>query len=458
MNFLTTSIAALGKGAGLEKLPMPDPQRDRKPWIEYCTRDVEILQASFERYMAFVAEHDLGHLALTGPGQAMAAFRHRFMGERLVLHSRQRLAGIERSMYHGGRTEAFYIGDVPESPIWYLDVNSMYPHVMKTGSYPCEFVGEVHDPSKSDLTTGFKRFEVGADVTLEIPEPAVPYVSDRLLFPVGRFRTVLPGPEFRYCYERGWVKRTHIMYVYRRGHPFTSYVEYFYDHRKRFEAGGDDPQAWLCKLMLNSLYGKFGQRNPDYEIMANAEGWEDGVYYTVSSATMRREIRVVIGDKVWIRAGDHPSQFTFYPMAAWVTSYARVLLWDLIKEAGREHTYYVDTDSVFVDRVGFDRVSGRIAPGALGALDIKQTGQALEIRGAKDYTLDSVDRIKGVPRSAQRLPDGSYQFWTFDRVRTRLRHGAPDEIVQRTVTKRLRREYEKGVVGDDGWVSPFELV
>ena len=205
--YLTTSIEALGKRVGLAKLPMPAPEGSTSEWSSYCNRDVQILQNSFEAYMQFVDSNDLGKLGLTGPSQAIAAYRHRFMGEKLVLHRIPGLIQSERLMYHGGRTEAFFIGEAPADMIHYLDVNSMYPYVMKEKEYPCEFLGVEMDPSRMLISQAMRKFEVGADVTINIPEPAVPHVTDKLLFPTGRFRSTMAGPEFRYCYDRGWCER-----------------------------------------------------------------------------------------------------------------------------------------------------------------------------------------------------------------------------------------------------------
>ncbi|GAG18978.1 unnamed protein product, partial [marine sediment metagenome] len=256
---------------------------------------------------------------------------------------------------------------------------------------------------------------------------------------IGQFRSVLAGPEFHYCYERGWCKRIHKLYLYRRGRPFIDYVDFFWERRQHFKQSGDEVHEWMCKLLHNSLYGKFGQRNPEYETSDNAGGIDDGIYYTINAESLTREIRLVIGDRIWIKSGDYPSNHTFYPLAAWVTSHARVYLWDLIKQGGSGNVYYCDTDSLFVNRSGYANLHSVLASDTLGALSIKETGRSLSIRGAKDYSLDQEDRIKGVPRTAERLPNrrtletlpghttptpvalgsgaATYRYQTFEKVR-----------------------------------------
>ncbi|GAI52752.1 unnamed protein product, partial [marine sediment metagenome] len=44
------------------------------------------------------------------------------------------------------------------------------------------------------------------------------------------------------------------------------------------------------------------------------------------------------------------------------------------------------------------------------------------------------------------------------RFRTALKKGDVDNVEEKTVTKHLTRDYNKGVVRADGWVDPYELI
>lgn len=457
LGFMRRSLVALGKVVGLTKGTMPHPAESDAVWRVYCQRDVAVLKLAFERYMEFVRDEDLGKLALTGPGQALAAYRHRFMGERIVIHRAPLPMQTELASYHGGRVEAFYLGKVPASPVTYLDVNSMYADVMQTTSQPVQLLGRYTDPTPGRVREGLSRYEILCDCTVKLDVPAVPFVDGKLLFPVGRFRTVLAGPEFRLCHDRGYVDRVHVMQVYRRGHPFGGYVDHFWSARKAAQASGDETFGWFNKLLLNSLYGKFGQRNPSYTTHPANRGEQTGLQTVLSTATGRRESRLVFGGKVWLKTGDEPASHSFYAISSWITSAARVKLWLLIEKAGRDHVYYCDTDSLFVDNEGKRRLTEDIAAGVLGALDVREVGKSLTIHGLKDYSLDGSRTTKGIPDKAIEDSAGEFHYTTFDHLRTRLRQGAPDEIRQRTVTKRLTREYTKGRRTPSGAVEPLRV-
>jgi len=457
LGYMRRSLKVIGKKVGLEKLPMPSQGDSPGKWLTYCTRDVEVLKQAFESFMRFVSEHNLGRFSFTGPGQALGAYRHRFMSEKLVLHRVPLLIEAERASYHGGRTEAFYIGTVPQSPIYYLDVVSMYASVMKDEYYPCELLGRVVNPTRREVKQALQRVEVLATCQVDLPEAALPYIGERLTFPIGRFETVLPGPEFRYCYERGYVKNVSQIVCYRRGQPFGEYVDYFWGLRKRAKDEGDETTEWMSKLFLNAFYGKWGQRNPTYEVRKASHGEPIGIQTVISSVDGRRESRLCMGGKIWIKTGDDLTSHTSYPLASWITSAARVKLWKLATKAGLDHVYYCDTDSLFVDQTGYNNLLSDIQPGVLGKVEVKEIGKELTILGAKDYKLDGSVRIKGVPEKSIQLDTNTFEYVTFEGVRTRLRKDHVGKVVQTTVKKVLAREYEKGIVQDDGWVTPFYL-
>lgn len=457
VGYMRASLKTIGKKIGLEKLPMPKQGDSEDRWLTYCVRDVEVLKQAFESYMGFVRENDLGRFSFTGPGQTLAAYRHRFMCEKLVLHRVEALLETERASYHGGRTEAFYIGTVPASPIYYLDVTSMYGSVMQENTFPCELLGRIRNPTPSQVRQAVKRFEVLATCSVDLPDPVLPHLGERLIFPIGRFETVLAGPEFVYCYERGYVRSVSEMICYRRGRPFTEYVDYFWGLRLKAKREGDEVSEWLCKLFQNAFYGKWGQRNPTYEVKAADHGEPTGIQTVISSVDGRRESRLCMGGKIWIKTGEKLANHSSYPLASWITSAARVKLWELIVKGGRDHVYYCDTDSIFVDDRGYSRLQPYLRSDCLGYLDTKEVGKELTIHGAKDYKLDGSVRIKGVPKKAVEIEPNTYRYDSFEGLKTRLHKGHVGMIPQIEVTKVLARDYQKGEVEDSGWVEPFRL-
>jgi len=455
LSLFRSSVERLGERVGIPKLKMPDPAEPDSVWEEYCKRDVEVLKLTVERFMEYLVEYDLGSLCLTMPSQALTTYRHKFCQGDVVIHHFSELQRIEREAYYGGRTEAFFIGEVPKSPIWYLDVRGMYAWILRDKELPIRFVCKVNSPTTRDVNQFLRGKMVIARVRVKLPWPCLPFRCEKVIFPVGEFDVTIPDPEFRYVWEMGWVKKVYFLLVYDKSRPFAPYAEYFCEEREKAKSAGDKFWDKSTKLYLNSLYGKFGQMNPIYKVVDCPYRNIFGVEEMVSTATGKVSLQMTFAGKTWVKIGEEPAWWTFFPICATVTSYARMRLWELIIKAGRDHVFYCDTDSVFVDRTGFERLKGELEKEGIGALEVEGVEDKMRIYGAKDYEFGSKRVLKGVPLASQEIDEGTYAFISFRRFRTRLRSGDFEALWQETKIRSRQGEYDKGIVTPSGWVEPY---
>ena len=79
----------------------------------------------------------------------------------------------------------------------------------------------------------------------------------------------------------------------------------------------------------------------------------------------------------------------------------------------------------------------------------------ITIYGAKDYMFDTKTKIKGIRKNALYLGDGRYEQERWSSLRGMLREGIVDRPLTKRIRKWLRREYEKGMVQENGRVVPF---
>jgi hypothetical protein len=176
------------------------------------------------------------------------------------------------------------------------------------------------------------------------------------------------------------------------------------------------------------------------------------------------EIWISVGQK-YVRHGDilylHTQTTGEYApdsipiIASSVTSYARILLFELMKTARKENVLYCDTDSLFVTKSGLDNLADWISSNELGKLKIEDFG-TVEIRGAKDYTFNGVVKMKGIKKNAEKLPNGKYRQYQFQTKSLRYRAGTEDGIVVvKPIDKEVSGLYDKGIVDESGIVSPF---
>ena len=457
LNIFKFSVKSLGKAIGLPKLKVDFDKVNDEELSRYCRRDVEIIKEMFKEYLKFLIEHDLGNFKWTIASQAFTAFRHRFMKHKIYIHDNEEVIKLERNSYRGGRVECFRLGKVYEK-IYDLDVNSLYPFVMRKFEYPVKLVKHGTNLSIEGLKRFLSKYCVIAHVFVNTPEPVFGVRKERLVFPVGKFYAYLTTEELKYALERGYIKRVYEYAVYEKAKIFESYVDYFYELKALYSKRKDKVRRTLTKLFLNSLYGKFGQKNENLmELDDNGTGdYHVEIFY--NERTKERSLIVNMGDKRFIKVkGNSEAMDSFVAIASEVTANARMHLWKLMLKAGRKNVYYCDTDSVFVNERGYKNLKYELDDYELGKLKIDKEGSYLELRNLKDYTLDDIEKIKGVRKDSKKISDNEYKTYRFLKFRSLLRKGSLNAPIVEYYTKKLKREYRKGVVLKNGIIQPFSL-
>lgn len=376
------SVEQMGQKIGLPKL---DVDMDGKGFlsIPYCRRDTEIVwtfvESMLQRY------HALGlTLKSTLPSMALQLFRSRHYPHHLPVVAEYERAFFRRG-YYGGRVEVYRFKPITGT-IYHYDVNSLFPTVMRNGTFP-----DLHGDARRSTKVDWGR-EGMADITIRVPVTRYPSLPMRasqheLVYPYGEIRGTWPYPEIRQAIlDGGRVLTVHDAVEYNATiyPPFTSFVDFCYAKRRQSVKGSLDDVYW--KLMMNSLYGKFGQGD-GLELISN-----DELKHLNTKATH--------ANVIW---------------SAYITSLARV---HLLKELRRTNDcYYTDTDSLFTPT----RLP--VGPG-LGELKDEGTYHQVEFVGNKLYTFTADGphgactqsgahnhvKAKGVPGEGSRQPEAGRDF------------------------------------------------
>lgn len=457
LNYFPFSLAALGRELGLPKLTMPAQGSPTHEVWEYCARDVEILARVVIEWFRTIKEDEWGSWGITIAQQAWNLYRHRHYHTPIHVHDDAEVLRWERQAYMGGRTECFKIGKI-SGPLYDLDVNSLYPSVMSSGEFPVKLLSKGVGVDGYREAMNYPERIVLAHVLVSTTIPAYPKRSaSGLIFPVGRYWTWLCGPELRWAHEHGNIVDVQEWATYQSAPIFRDYVNYLYPLRLKYKERGETYRAFLCKLLLNSLYGKFGQRGYRWDVTRKAHAddppqWSERDLVTGEVMRYRR-----VADVVQCLTRDDEWRHSCPIIAACVTSYGRMRLWGYMMHAGLDNVYYCDTDSLLVNDDGYNRLARYIDPSRLGALRlVKQVGEAT-IYTPKDYILDGTVKRKGIRPNAEEIAPGVYRQEQFVGMLGMIREGDTSRQRIRRVIKRLRRVYLKGRVQDDGRVDPFIL-
>ena len=457
LNLWRTSLKSIGERVGREKLERPDDWTDTGRDDKYCRRDVEILEAATLEWWEFLRKNDLGSVAPTLAAQALTTFRHRYLKHPLLCDDNVTSHALARAAYSGGRVECFRIGRLKGS--WTLyDVRSMYPYVMRSERFPTVLRGIYKRVSRTELREIMGDASVVADVEVDTPEPVYPLrVDGRLIFPVGRFRLALTTPELEHALRHDHVRRIHQVAVYSEATLFRSFVDELYALRLEARERGDHLMTWHIRLLMNSLYGKFGQvMRRDVHVGTSPDltprVWVEIDHVTGTARKMRAFAgqihRLEVGGESW---WSHPA------IAAHVTAYARLHLWRLIREAGRRDVAYCDTDSLLVSERGAARLTGQFVGDALGSLHVEGRTDAVTIHGPKDYDMGFKKRTKGVRPTAVWTGPATVEQDHWFGLKGLVASGDVSAPRVRRITKHLSRVYRKGKVLPGGRTRPWRL-
>jgi hypothetical protein len=458
LNYWPMPLAELGIEFGIPKLEIDFAACTDDELSVYCKKDVEILTRVWRYWLSFLDEHDLGDWSITTAGQSWNAYRHKFMPCKIGIHNRADAIHLERASYKGGRCEVWRIGKFLNGPFYKLDVNGLYAHCMRAYKSPQKLVKVLTNITPQELSRLLDRYMVIADVLVETDQPVYPVVLEGYnVFPVGSFRTCLTTFDLQYALPRGHITGIGQVAIYEPQYLFKPFIDYFTPLRQQYKDQGDTGRSLLCKLIRNSLYGKFGQKGYEQETIGDAPLDAVNVTRWIDSETGQKCVDWTFGGKV-IRQYYTEEGFDSFPaIASHVASAGRWILWDYAQKASLENVYYADTDSLIVNQVGYDALQPWIDPVALGYLKREGSSPDLHVTAKKSYVFGSERTIKGIRKNAQEVSPGRWRQTHFTSLKWAFAKGNLDDVLTYEVEKEEHPTLFHGRLGSDHQVLPPEI-
>jgi len=133
-------------------------------------------------------------------------------------------------------------------------------------------------------------------------------------------------------------------------------------------------------------------------------------------------------------------------------------MYDLMCQARREHVYYIDTDSLIVDYIGFRALESEIDEHAIGKLKIESESDDVEILARKDYKFGGKRVLKGIRRDAIEVEPNRFSQWHFTTLKWAFARGDLNDVDVHRVEKQLRYLDVAGEQTENGWLKPPHLV
>lgn len=482
LNYWTISLAKLGESIGHKKTVMPISRQSKKQWDTYCRNDVEVIADAVMKLCQFVINHKCGGVGLTLASLAMYAYRHAHMKHDIYIHDRIKVCELERSAYYGGLVNAYFIGKVRTKQVYSLDINSHYSAMMMN-SFPVKLVDEWKGVTLKHLESLVKRYCVIANVCISSKSETFPVkYKNKLVYAKGVFSTTLCGPELERAIKHKCILKVFHTAVYERAAIFRSFVKYFWELRLKYQQENNHVDSLFAKILMNSLYGKFGQRGVSWFDLTEQLFNKLKEIYGLNNGKIKYELKDVpqieFGYKPWtpesideplylrnvmsglqIKLGVKEHHESFPAISAYVTSYGREFLINLLRIAGKGNYFYCDTDSLFVNHKGFTNLKKAKMFGKteLGKLKLVGKSPVMNIRGLKDYSFKDKEVIKGIRHDAIPLAKNTFEQTRFDGIKSILRREDTSYVEVKRIIKVLKRTYDKGRVLSSGWVEPLTL-
>jgi len=349
----------------------------------------------FQRIVSLLNELD-APFGPTAAAVSLSLFRHRYLEDKvLTVYTLPEYVPLEREAFRGGRLMVLRPGR-HRGRFYYVDVNSMYPWIMATQRLPIKPLDKLYNKSGDAVKEYAQSMAVIAKCRIRVNKPLIAKkVSGVTVYPVGRFWAALTTPEI--AHDEVEVEECPVVQLYKaRAGIFSRWALDLYQRRLRAKREGDYVAADMLKAMLNSLYGKFAQlrRRVEYAGQEDKPAWVWEMRYGPNGEAYEY---IQLGrDVYYAEVTTEPWPYSNVALAAHVTAYGRLHIWALAELAGLDHVYYIDTDALIVDVVGYEYLSFNVGD-CLGCLSVRHTADEVVLVGLKHYALDNKWVVAGVP-------------------------------------------------------------
>lgn len=457
-NLFPGKLDDLGISLGMPKLKIDFNTTSDQELMTYCKHDVEIMRKGFESWFTFLTDNKCGSFRPTVASTAFNTWRHKHLKEIVHIHNDKLALELERESYKGGRTEVLFQGFLQEDKYYYLDINNMYGFVLQNYEFPARLWNSRDDGDPWRLAFKLKKYCCIARVVLEVSESVYPFTyNDHTCYPTGFLEVTLTTPELKLAITKGWLREVKAVSWYRKERLFESYIKDFRSLRKHYQDQDQDIYEKIVKLLINGLYGKFGQKKITQKKIGECDPnvfLREMVFDKVKKEYFDQ---IWLGGTIFSEHTEGEAYHSFPAIASHVTAYARLYLNWFVKQVPPGCVFYMDTDSLIVNQRGFNALKFYIDPTKIGMLKVELTSSWLEINAPKDYAMEGRIRSKGIKPNAVKLDHNKYEQWQWPSLAGIVRFNRGNPYTMKRIIKRKTGIIHSGQVLSSGWVQPFHF-
>jgi DNA polymerase type B, organellar and viral len=365
--------------------------------IKYCKIDcISLYQILFKfNNMIFKLFSKNIHHFPTLSSLAFDIFRSNFMKENTIPQLSGKIDNDIRSGYTGGAVDMY----IPEGEnINCYDVNSLYPsqmhsQLMPIGN-PTYFKGNILNIKENAFGFFYCKITAPDNIQHPIIQTKVKiHGVNKTISPIGTWEDMLFSEEILNAEKYGYKFEVLWGYTFNSEIIFKDYVDFLYNLRLNYPKS--DPMNFIAKILLNSLYGRFGMRDDFDSInVIHKDFYPDFENKFIDQITDKIELdsHVIVFYKSFDDKDEHNKSVS---IAAAITAYARIHM-SQFKNNPKINLYYSDTDSIFTDsEIDESFIDSRI----LGKLKLEYICKRAIFLAPKVYCLETVSQSTLTPQT-----------------------------------------------------------
>jgi hypothetical protein len=365
--------------------------------IKYCNLDcISLFQILFKfNNMIFDLFGKNVHHYPTLPSLAFAIFRSNFMSEENIPQLSGKIAKDIRQGYTGGAVDMYIPESKPNVKINCYDVNSLYPSQMQSQEMPVGvptyFKGDIRLINPNAF--GFFYCEIIAPDNIKHPIIQTHVKTNngiRTMAPIGNWEDIIFSSEMDNAKKYGYQFNIKWGYTFEKAIIFKDYVEFL--HLLRSQYSRTDPMNLIAKILLNSLYGRFGMDDNFLEVnIIHKDFYADFENKFLDNIIQTQELgdyKLVTYRVVNKIESNNETHNVSIGIASAITAYSRIHM-SQFKNNPKINLYYTDTDSIYTDS---DIDESFISDTILGKLKIEHVCKKAIFLSPKVYCLETIDK------------------------------------------------------------------
>lgn len=480
-SWLPTGVEQLGQLVGIRKPLLPKWADPEQAWLRRCRQDVLITATALLQVMDWWDAGAHGNWSITGPATGWSSYRHQRPTPRVLIEPDPAARELEARAVTGGRREARHLGKLPPGLYAELDLLTAHLTAMAELRLPYRRINHFDGLPLDHPTLRSKAMGQLAQVRVRVSTPRYPWDSGAgIFYPVGTFDTVLAGPELRAALARGELLEIGPGWQYATFPHMATWARWI---ASLLDAEREDvPRTvqLMVKAWSRQVPGKWAGHTSD--VLSRTPdprpGWALETGFLADGRRKADFLR--LGGERWTIVRDLWADDAFPAVLAWVQSYTRLALGQLLDALGPA-LVVANTDGALVDvdaaltLDGLPRLSGRVTVNRkLRALDawcvgldpelapfvvrVKRAALHLEAISPQHVVLDRERRLSGIPRRAVSLGGHRYRFTAWPQLRVQLQRPIPGGYTTERRTVDLSNVPPAGWLWSDGSVTPPVMV